>query len=194
MLEELATVTVFYTRISIYRIDPPAIRLAGSLRLADVKARMRCIQSRAILADERTTSITKTMSATLDGIIGHSTVMQDLATLVLKVAPHDCSVLVHGESGTGKELIARSIQENSRRAKGPFVPLNCGAMPDALTESILFGHERGSFTGASIRSPGGFVVLATLVHPITAGWGMPGMPSGPRVRSIQLFKMLNRII
>jgi|GEM_PF-6021305 len=82
--------------------------------------------------------------------------MQELTTLVLKVAPHDCSVLVHGESGTGKELIARSIQENSKRAKGPFVPLNCGAMPDALTESILFGHEKGSFTGASSDKRGLF--------------------------------------
>jgi transcriptional regulator with PAS, ATPase and Fis domain len=96
------------------------------------------------------------MSATLDGIIGHSTVMQELTTLVLKVAPHDCTVLIGGESGTGKELIARSIQENSRRAKGPFVPLNCGAMPDALAEAILFGHEKGSFTGASSDKRGLF--------------------------------------
>ncbi|MEK6285599.1 MAG: sigma 54-interacting transcriptional regulator [Acidobacteriota bacterium] len=96
------------------------------------------------------------MAGALNGIIGHSAVMQDLTALVLKVAPHDCSVLVHGESGTGKELIARSIQENSKRAKGPFVPLNCGAMPDALTESILFGHEKGSFTGASSDKRGLF--------------------------------------
>jgi transcriptional regulator with PAS, ATPase and Fis domain len=56
--------------------------------------------------------------------------MQELTTLVLKVAPHDCTVLIRGESGTGKELIARSIQVNSKRANGPFVTLNCGAMPD----------------------------------------------------------------
>jgi transcriptional regulator with PAS, ATPase and Fis domain len=96
------------------------------------------------------------MAVSLDGIIGHSTVMQELTTLVLKVAPHDCSVLVHGESGTGKELIARSNQENSKRAKGAFVPINCGAMPDALTESILFGHEKGSFTCASSDKRGLF--------------------------------------
>ena len=96
------------------------------------------------------------MATGLDGIIGHSTAMQELATLVLKVAPHDCTVLIRGESGTGKELIARSIQENSKRVKGPFVPLNCGAMPDALTESILFGHEKGSFTGASSDKRGLF--------------------------------------
>jgi len=96
------------------------------------------------------------MSVALDGIIGHSPIMQELANLVIKVAPHECSVLVHGESGTGKELVARSIQENSKRAKGPFVPLNCGAMPEALTESILFGHEKGSFTGASSDKRGLF--------------------------------------
>ena len=59
---------------------------------------------------------TNTMAAGLDGIIGHSAVMQELTTLVLKVAPHDCAVLIRGESGTGKELIARSIQGNSKRA------------------------------------------------------------------------------
>ena len=96
------------------------------------------------------------MAAALDRIIGHSAPMQAIAALVLKVAPHDCTVLIRGESGTGKELIARSIQENSKRAKGPFVPLNCGAMPDALTESILFGHEKGSFTGASSDKRGLF--------------------------------------
>src|SRR5580765_2495948 len=96
------------------------------------------------------------MAVSLDGIIGHSTVIQELTTLVLKVAAHNCTVLIRGESGTGKELIARSIQENSKRANGPFVTLNCGAMPDALTESILFGHEKGSFTGASSDKRGLF--------------------------------------
>src|SRR6266436_6325946 len=96
------------------------------------------------------------MPTGLDGIIGHSDAMRALTALVLKVAPHDCTVLIRGESGTGKELIARSIQKNSKRANGPFVPLNCGAMPDALTESILFGHEKGSFTGASSDKRGLF--------------------------------------
>lgn len=96
------------------------------------------------------------MAAALDGIIGHSTAMQTLINLVLKVAPHDCTVPIRSESGTGKELIARSVQANSKRAKGPFVTLNCGAMPDALTEAILFGHEKGSFTGASSDKRGLF--------------------------------------
>jgi transcriptional regulator with GAF, ATPase, and Fis domain len=86
---------------------------------------------------------------TLDGIIGHSAPMQASTTLVLKVAPHDCTVLICGESGTGKELIARAIKANSRRSNGPFVTVNCGAMPETLTEALLFGHERGSFTGAT---------------------------------------------
>jgi transcriptional regulator with PAS, ATPase and Fis domain len=76
-------------------------------------------------------------------------VMRSLAELVVKVAPHDCTVLICGESGTGKELIARSIKTNSKRPSGPFVTVNCVAMPETLTEALLFGHERGSFTGAS---------------------------------------------
>ena len=88
------------------------------------------------------------MAATLDGIIGHSAAMQDLANLVLRVAPYDCTVLIRRESCTGKELIARSIQKNSKRANAPFVTLNCGAIPDTL-EALLFGYEKGSFTGAS---------------------------------------------
>jgi transcriptional regulator with PAS, ATPase and Fis domain len=75
---------------------------------------------------------------------------------VLKVSPHDCSVLISGESGTGKELIARSIKANSRRASGPFVTVNCGAMPETLTEALLFGHEKGAFTGASSDKRGLF--------------------------------------
>ena len=92
----------------------------------------------------------------LDGIIGHSSVMQGVTNLLLKVAPSDCTVLIHGESGTGKEIIARSIQRNSKRANGPFLTLNCGAIRDTLTEAILFGHEKGSFTGASSDKRGLF--------------------------------------
>ncbi len=95
-------------------------------------------------------------TAALDGIIGHSAPMQTVAGLVMKVAPHDCAVLIRGESGTGKELIARSVQKNSKRAEGPFVTLNCGAIPETLTEAILFGHEKGSFTGASSDKRGLF--------------------------------------
>jgi transcriptional regulator with PAS, ATPase and Fis domain len=99
---------------------------------------------------------TETSGSVLDGIIGNSAAMRALSALVLKVAPHDCTVLICGESGTGKELIARSIKTTSKRASGPFVTVNCGAMPETLTEALLFGHERGSFTGASSDKRGLF--------------------------------------
>lgn len=71
-----------------------------------------------------------------------------LSTTIHSVAPRDTAVLVQGESGTGKEIIARQIHLGSRRRDGPFVPVDCAAMPGPLFESQLFGHQRGSFTGA----------------------------------------------
>src|SRR2546427_12040577 len=93
-LEESVTVTVFNTRISILRNRSSSDSACGFAEVGRRLGADEMHQSRAILADERTTSIAKTMSATLDGIIGHSTVMQELTTLVLKVAPHDCTVLI----------------------------------------------------------------------------------------------------
>ena len=91
-----------------------------------------------------------------DGIVGDSPPIRAMTRTILKVAPHDCTVLIRGESGTGKELIARSIQRNSNRSKGPFIPINCGAIPETLMEAHLFGHQKGSFTGASSDKPGIF--------------------------------------
>jgi transcriptional regulator with PAS, ATPase and Fis domain len=93
-----------------------------------------------------------------NGIVGKSKPTRQMTTAILKVAPHDFSVLIRGESGTGKELVARSIQTNSKRIKGPFVPVNCGAIPDGLLEAHLFGHQKGSCTGASYDRPGIFEV------------------------------------
>jgi two-component system response regulator HydG len=84
----------------------------------------------------------------LDGIVAVSTAMRDVIEMVEKVALSDATVLIEGESGTGKELMAKLIHARSDRAGGPFLGVNCGAMPEALLESELFGHVRGSFTGA----------------------------------------------
>ena len=82
-------------------------------------------------------------------LIGNSEVMQKVYDLVVKVAPTDATVLLVGESGTGKEEVAATIHELGRRRSQPFLPVNCGAVPANLIESELFGHERGSFTGAT---------------------------------------------
>jgi DNA-binding NtrC family response regulator len=83
-----------------------------------------------------------------DNIIGNSEAIQHVFSIVSRVAPTDASVFISGESGTGKELIARAIHSTSRRSDRPFVAVNCAALPDHLLESELFGHEKGSFTGA----------------------------------------------
>ncbi|NIM18821.1 MAG: PEP-CTERM-box response regulator transcription factor [Candidatus Latescibacteria bacterium] len=92
------------------------------------------------------------------GIIAVSPPMQAVFDTVSKIAPTDVPVLVTGESGTGKELVAQAIHEKSLRRSGPFVPINCGAIPENLLESELFGHEKGSFTGAHTSRPGKFEV------------------------------------
>ncbi|HEX7649203.1 MAG TPA: sigma-54 dependent transcriptional regulator, partial [Noviherbaspirillum sp.] len=83
--------------------------------------------------------------------------MRDLDRMIAKVAPTDSTVLVTGESGTGKGVIARRIHQNSQRADGPFIPVNCGAIPENLMESELFGHVKGSFTGADKARKGLFL-------------------------------------
>ena len=89
-------------------------------------------------------------------IIGKNARMQEIYRLIEKVAPTPASVLITGESGTGKELVARAIHVNSPREKGPFISVNCAALPETLLESELFGHERGAFTGATALRKGRF--------------------------------------
>ncbi|HLG20975.1 MAG TPA: sigma-54 dependent transcriptional regulator [Bdellovibrionota bacterium] len=91
-----------------------------------------------------------------DSMIGESRLLQNIRDQILRVAPTDSSVLITGESGTGKELVAREIHEQSKRARKPFVKVDCSALAEGVLESELFGHERGAFTGAIQRKPGRF--------------------------------------
>ena len=91
-----------------------------------------------------------------EGVIGMSEPILGIFEAVRRIAPTDVAVLITGESGTGKELIARAVHNQSARSGGPFVPINCGAIPENLLESELFGHEKGSFTGAHATKAGKF--------------------------------------
>ena len=97
----------------------------------------------------------------LPAIVGESPRIVDVSRDIQKVAPTDSTVLIQGESGTGKELFARAIHQLSPRRGRPFVPINCAAIPDTLIENELFGHEKGSFTGASGRQIGKFELADT---------------------------------
>jgi sigma-54 specific flagellar transcriptional regulator A len=92
----------------------------------------------------------------MPGFVGQSAPIREIRHLIAQVAPRDISVLITGESGTGKEVVARCLHEHSPRRDGPFVPVNCGAIPSELLESELFGHEKGAFTGAISSRPGRF--------------------------------------
>jgi two-component system nitrogen regulation response regulator GlnG len=91
-----------------------------------------------------------------DVLVGRSPAMQEVYKGIGRVAQQDVTVLIQGESGTGKELVARALYHHSGRSNGPFLAVNCAAIPDALLESELFGHEKGSFTGADARRIGKF--------------------------------------
>ena len=104
----------------------------------------------AVVADE---ALARTPA---DVLVGRSPAMQEVYKAIGRVAPQDVTVLILGESGTGKELVARAVYQHSRRAAGPFLAINCAAIPETLLESELFGHEKGAFTGADRKRIGKF--------------------------------------
>jgi DNA-binding NtrC family response regulator len=112
------------------------------------------IRQRSLIAENTKLKEQKEELSKLDEIIGESPAMQKVFELIETVSKTDTTVMIRGESGTGKELVARAIHSNSDRRFFPIVTLNCGAMPEGVLESELFGHERGAFTGARYRRKG----------------------------------------
>mgnify|MGYP002784455806 CR=1 FL=1 len=101
-------------------------------------------------------ALLESVSQNMSSIIHSSEKMRQIVKMADQIAPSDASVLITGESGTGKEVMARYIHSKSKRSRGPFISLNCAAIPDNLLESELFGHEKGAFTGAVARRVGKF--------------------------------------
>jgi formate hydrogenlyase transcriptional activator len=115
-----------------------------------------CFESEDATAEEIALDNGQLRGSALPKIIGNSAALQRVLGLVRVVAPTEATVLILGETGTGKELIAEAVHKSSNRSSGPFVKVNCAAIPSGLLESELFGHERGAYTGAIARSIGRF--------------------------------------
>jgi two-component system nitrogen regulation response regulator NtrX len=156
-------------------VQAPVIMMSGKAQLSDaVRATQRgafqflekplspeavLVTLRAALEFQRTRAQNQALQAALgnrDELVGAGAGMRRVRELIAQVAPSDARVLITGESGTGKELVAAAIHRQSRRRRGPFVTVNCAAIPRDLVESEMFGHERGAFTGAVERRIGRF--------------------------------------
>src|SRR5581483_2796967 len=118
----------------------------------------RAMAKRRLVEENRRLRESLSPQIRFDELLGQSPPMRAVLALVRRAAAADANILIQGESGTGKELVARAIHANSRRAAEVFVPVDCAALPEALLESELFGHERGAFTGADRAKPGMFEV------------------------------------
>ena len=131
--------------------------LTKPLNLEELLHRIRLVSERyRIISENRELREALQERHRIEGIIGESGPMLEVLSLVRRVAPSEATVLIRGESGTGKELIAKAIHFGSPRARGPLVKVNCAALPEALLESELFGHEKGAFTGALTSRQGRF--------------------------------------
>ena len=129
--------------------------LTKPVKVQELRQRVQLQLERRVLSDEnRRLRQRLEKSFGFEGIVGHSNGMEELLERLRVAAPTRSTVLIVGESGTGKELVANALHENSPRARGPFVAINCGAIPGEILESELFGHEKGAFTGAHQRRIG----------------------------------------
>jgi DNA-binding NtrC family response regulator len=141
-------------------------------------------QSRLTEETERLQRQLSNMGVLVD-MVGTSKAMQQVFDVIRQVAPSKAAVLVCGESGTGKELVARAIHQLSPRRGGPFIPLNCAAVPETLMESALFGHEKGAFTGALERSSGCFELAQ---HGTLLLDELAEMPSGTQAKLLRVLE------
>jgi two-component system NtrC family response regulator len=116
----------------------------------------KALQHTRLIRENTTLRAYAEKTSRFENLIGHSKKMKELFDLAVQVAPRDSTVLILGESGTGKELLAKAIHLNSSRKSAPFVVVNCGAIPETLIESELFGHRKGAFTGAQADRVGKF--------------------------------------
>jgi DNA-binding NtrC family response regulator len=129
--------------------------LTKPVKMQELRQRVQLQLERRVLSDEnRRLRQRLEKSFGFEGIVGHSHAMEALLERMRIASPTRSTVLVVGESGTGKELVANALHQNSPRAQGPFVAINCGAIPGEILESELFGHEKGAFTGAHQRRIG----------------------------------------
>ncbi|MGE5218670.1 MAG: sigma-54-dependent transcriptional regulator [Chloroflexota bacterium] len=136
--------------------------LAKPLHLEELRQKIqRIVEQHRLYAENRALREELRSRHRIEGIIGESGQMVEVISLVQRVAPSEATVLIRGESGTGKELIAKAIHYASLRAARPLVRVNCAALPENLLESELFGHEKGSFTGAVASRKGRFELADT---------------------------------
>ena len=127
-----------------WAIESPAMNYNARFEIEDTKSTKIALDTNELCVSE------------IPHIVGNSAALRRVLGMVRVVAPTDATVLINGETGTGKELIAEAVHKGSVRSNGPFVKLNCAAIPAGLLESELFGHERGAYTGAVARSIGRF--------------------------------------
>jgi len=136
------------TYVENIRIDQVSLPARGTFRIGKTIVRYEL--------NQEASTIRPIDGSSLGPMIGKSEVMREAFAVIERVAPSDATILITGESGTGKDLVARLLHQMSHRALKPFISVNCGALPSAIIESQLFGHERGAFTGAVERMAGLF--------------------------------------